>query len=909
MNKEPIRPSEKELLVFISSRQDKKDEEMVKARALAIKTVKDHDGVRVWAFEDAPASSEQPRDRYIRVAGKASFLIWLIGSSTTEAIVDEIDACMRAGGKILAFKLPANERDVKTVELIERVSAYATWRTVEIVERLPDHIRAALTDEIIKGFNDPAPWNHDQFLRQKKGESIADSKRLWATLDVPEDIAKELAEDHSVGHKLEPPTSGVLRITATQGSGKTLAAHRLYQQALDSRTEDHFNPFPIYLRARSISRDLKDHVEDGMGNQGTPYNQAILLIIDGLDEVGKHDANRILDEAASFTDANHRAAVVAMMRPLPGLKSIGETAVLPECTEDEFLSIASITAGRPVKGEKIPHRIFRTRLPLFAVILGVHLRNAGSLRGTTPSQMVELLVQRILHESDSHPERTEEALKKLAVAAIASGESVHKSEVDPSDTVQRLIGDSRLITEQGDRFDFALAIFREWFAAKALLERTIAPEEVALASSGWVVPIAIALNSGTTRFAHELMRAIVSRDPGLAGFVLDEVRDNWSTTDLTSDLPPGAAVELGHSIRDAMNDWKEGLGPLIHAIGPTDRDGNIPALSVQKGTRLVTTRWYQGEEELDKVVEIPETWEPFSYYDNKDWYPWRSTAIEHTKVWPWTFTHESLSDSLKEQLENFKFALDSEIGIHEFAAEFAGNIDIYVSSNREQARNSEIVKWIEEWMRGANRDPRASIWLGGHRYTLKELELLQAKLSEPSNKIRDPIEEPWPSKDKPWPEGRTGVWWSELYSEEQILKRTNAVFNGALRIYNDIVERWLSVFNRRDQMTFMLPLRLEGEIRLPVSLEQSTSNPPTLIWWPRFVDNEAESGAFFEMGSWERANEVAVNERLKNAREGFTSRKLGFFHSIQTLRVNEPKSATKLAHDWLTTDLRSLRWL
>ena len=297
MTEEPIRPSEKELLVFISSRQDKKDKEMVKARSLAIKAVEDHDGVRVWAFEDAPASSEQPRDRYIRIAGKTNFLIWLIGSSTTKAIVDEVDACMRAGGKILAFKLPANERDHKTVELIERVSAYATWRTVETVERLPDHIRAALTDEMIKGFNDPAPWNHDQFLRQKKQESIADTKRLWATLGVPEDIAKELAEDHSVGHKLEPPTSGVLRITATQGSGKTLAAHRLYQQALHSRTEDHFNPFPIYLRARSISRDLKDHIEKEMGNQGTPYNQAILLIIDGLDEIGQHNANRILNQS------------------------------------------------------------------------------------------------------------------------------------------------------------------------------------------------------------------------------------------------------------------------------------------------------------------------------------------------------------------------------------------------------------------------------------------------------------------------------------------------------------------------------------------------------------------------------------------------------------------------------------
>ena len=39
--------------------------------------------MKVWAFEDAPASSEAARNRYIRNAGRADIVIWLIGSTTT----------------------------------------------------------------------------------------------------------------------------------------------------------------------------------------------------------------------------------------------------------------------------------------------------------------------------------------------------------------------------------------------------------------------------------------------------------------------------------------------------------------------------------------------------------------------------------------------------------------------------------------------------------------------------------------------------------------------------------------------------------------------------------------------------------------------------------------------------------
>ena len=73
----------------------------------------------------------------------------------------------------------------------------------------------------------------------------------------------------------------------------------------------------------------------------------------------------------------------------------------------------------------------------------------------------------------------------------------------------------------------------------------------------------------------------------------------------------------------------------------------------------------------------------------------------------------------------------------------------------------------------------------------------------------------WPGKDKPLPGDNTDVLWYELYTERQLLERTKKVFEGALSVYNDIVKRWFPAFNRRHQMGYMLPLRLEGILSLP----------------------------------------------------------------------------------------------
>ena len=837
-------------------------------------------------------------------------MIWLIGSTTTTPIAEEISACMRAQGRLLAFKLPATERDDKTEVLIRRVSNYATWKTVENVDDLPDHIRASLTDEVLRRYRDPAPVNHDLYLRQKHRESIADTKRLWATLGVPEDIAGELAEDHSVGHKLTIPTTGTLAVNARQGSGKTLAAHRLYQLALLNRLQDHFQPLPVFLNARNISGDLKDHIEGYIREHGPVYTQRILVIIDGLDETGRSKANQLLDQAHSYTDANRNVSAVVITRPLPGLNLTTEDYALPECGEEEFLSIASRVAGREVTQFEIPFREYRSRLPLFATIVGAYLRQPMPIWGRTPSQMVSEMVRQALGDSLDALGDAAEFLKTLAVASINSGESVDKAFVATKTSEQARVANSRIVVEEGGKFDFTLAIFREWFAARAIVERSISFEEIELNSDRWVVPLAIAINSEIANTGQEIMERIASLDPGMAGLVLEEVKHNWSKEEHSESVPPGTAIEIGTSIRKAMENWKDGLGPLMPALGMQAKSGSIPTLGIDVRPGWVTTSWYGGDKKLAPVVQLPKDLQDRYERHYGDWPRLKSRGIESTRVWPWSITHDELSQSLAEQLKSFGLALELTVGFHEFAYEFTN----YLRRNHFEARDidtpTDVVDYIEKWLRKLNRDPGSSVMfgVGGNSFTAPDLELFQERVSELSRNGTDILVDPWPPPDKEWSPGRRGGMWFERYTEERLLQRTNAIFNGALEIYNRIVERWLPEFNKRNQMTYMLPFRMGGELRLLEASKPNDRKEAVLIHWNEWADDTVDSGVFIEMGRKERAFDDDTRKRIQAAQEKLIEQGKPYYSGWGVLHGYELRPATTLAHEWLTHDLRPLHW-
>lgn len=909
MTEKSIRPSEDPLLVFISCRQDG---EMSHARSLAIEAVDSFPLTKVWAFEEASASSEATRNRYIRNAGRADIVIWVIGSTTTTPIIEEVSACKMAQGRLLAFKLPAAERDGQTEALIKEVSGYATWKTVDNVEELPAHINAALADEILRRFRDPAPVYHDLFLEKNLRESIADTKRLWTTLGVPDDIASELADDHSIGHKLTLPTQGTLTVNARQGSGKSLAAQRLYQQALRNRLQDHSQPLPVFLNARSISGDLKDHIEGHTQVHGAVYTQRILVIIDGLDETGRHKANLLLTQAQSYTDANQNVAAVVMTRPLPDMKPAEAPFVLPECDEEEMISIASKIAGREVHWGEIPFRELQSRLPLFAAIVGVYLRQPMPVWGRTPSHKAREIVRRILDDSDHYPVEIEELLKKLAVASTASGESVEKAQVAPRTADQARMAESRIVVEEGGKFDFTLAIFREWFAARALVEGPVTLDGIEFDSDRWVVPLAIAINLENTNIGPEIMKKLASRDPGVAGLVLNEVKHNWSTEESMESILPDTAMEIGTRIRNAMENWKESIGPLMPALNLLDRGGNIPTLGIDVKEGWITTGWYRKKTTLAKVVQLPGDLHDSSMGNLENWPPSITIrGIEPTRVWPWSITHMDLSESLSKQLRSYHLALESTEGFHEFAYEFAR----YLRRNPFEAdhlqTSTDIVDYIDNWIQVLKGDPGSSVSFGyrDYSFTAPELEFLRERFSELSNNGIDILMDPWPAPDKEWPQGKSGGMWFERYTREMLLQRTNAIFNGALRIYNDIVERRLSAFSKRNQMRYTLPFRMRGELSLLEGQAPSERKNPSLIYWTEWADSIVDSGVFFEMGPKEGIISEDTKKRIEQAQKESAEQGIPFLRGgWRALPGYDPRPATKLAHEWLIHDLENLHW-
>ena len=194
-----------------------------------------------------------------------------------------------------------------------------------------------------------------------------------------------------------------------------------------------------------------------------------------------------------------------------------------------------------------------------------------------------------------------------------------------------------------------------------------------------------------------------------------------------------------------------------------------------------------------------------------------------------------------------------------------------------------------------------------YSFTVLELELFRERASELFRDGADILADPWPGPDKGWPPGRSGGRWFEVFTEERLVQRTNAIFNGALRIYNHIVERRLPAFNKRNQMRYALPFRMRGEIRLLEGSKRYERNEAILVHWDEWAENTVDSGVFIEMGPKERTIDDRTRKRIQAAREKFFQHGKPYCSGWTALH-NESRQATKLAHKWLTSDLNALHW-
>ena len=906
---EVVHRSENNLLVFISSRMST---EMKRAREIAVEAIEGVEFGRPWAFEFSPASSESADDSYLRKVREADFVVWLAGRETTQPVVREINEAITFGRRLLAFKLPSIERDANTLALIERVGDYAKWKDVPSIDQLSEHIRKSVADEIIRGLRDPSPPSRASKLNQDYRLSVSRCKDDWISLGVEEHIALQMAGESELGDVLDIPSPGMHAILDVQGSGKTLAVERLFQRTVSNALADSSLPFPLFVSARDLNESIRDYVERSLQGNADPFDPRVLLIIDGIDELGSKGALDICHEAKVYVDANQRATVISTARALPGLEVMGEEIRLNRLTEEESFDLIARVSGHVLDSRDTyqwPESIRNAvRLPLFALMIGALLRHNPRLTFATPGEVIEQLANKALQQVQGSSEELDRLLQKLAVKSTDDGTRIRLSSVTPVLAKQRLLRDSRLIEQFSDAVDFALPIFREWYAARALIEGSISVDHLLQKSDRWLPSLSVALNSEHDDLRNSLMAHLISTDAGLASLLLKE--HNQSLVDDEGEkLQLGTGEAAGTKLRQAMAHWKVGLGDLFAEIGPIGRNGEVATLGVELNEQFFTTAWYAGESDLPPVVDLRDFNRTLDV--SRDWPTILSSSLSR-KIrdpfwWSYVETHERLSQSLSDALHRSSMVICSPDARHELSWEFVSRVlgrDRPTSTAFEIDEALAFLKGVESY--GPNTAVRA---LGGPLYEAKDLKPIAEHLSELATQGANEIQEPWPGSDLPRSPGY--VW--NHYSDQRLLERTIAIYSAALRIYSAVVDRWFACFASRLPLYRILPVRLEG--RLTTSSQRTSPRDwPSLSWYGRILPSGQSSEVAFELAP-SRSIPLDSSSLFEQEQHAFKTHRqnlpgeFSLSSSTSSLRsVFESHPATELALDWLRRDLQALGW-
>ncbi len=892
-------PSENKLLVFISS---KLGEEMTDARSIAKQAVESFRNCRVWSFEDMPASSQPLEDHYLTYVGQADWVIWLVGEVTSQAVVNEVNACMSANGRLLVFKLPALTRDEQTLRLLNLVSEVVTWHEVSAFEDLEGLIQNTLADEMNRLVRNPEPPSQRHQLEAMQRASIARCRQNLTTLGVSDELADELARDQTVGHELTLPITGLTTVFGEQGVGKTLAVERLLQRAIDAAMDDSSMPYPIFTKARDLDKPLSAFMEDQAKNYGLHSVPAILVVVDGIDEVTVIDANRLVEDAEVYVEANPQSAVVLTARPLPDLVHKGNEYTVPRLPETEAVSIMSRVSGRTVEPRNIwalPSSLQDVvTLPMFAIMLGTEFKEHPMGPWNGPGKLVERKVQRDLDALGDHQEEVNRLLKELAVKTVQAGTSVSERDLALTRVARNRLLNSRLVVENSAKFDFALAIFREYFAARAIIERDIALADLVSLSDQWIIPLNIAFHAMNDDDAQGLAAYLASSDPGLATLVFKEDAQTRLFPDSSGSQDNGTHIVHGQAIRQAMEAWSVGLGPLMHAIGPVDEHGVLRTLGVSLESGMLSTSWYEGTEQLEPVVNLPEHVGFGRRGVNLDWPTLNARSMPPTRIWPWIVTQEMLKASLKDVLHSHALWAESPDALWELPYDFAWHIASWNSAQRESPSIEDTLRAMDEFKSSS------SLTFGDLTVEAKDMDAIRNLLQVHLGSGKRYVTEPWPGPDRDSPLGRRSRMWNEQFTSERWLARVEAVYGAALRIYVDIVQKWFAPFADKLMLYANLPAKFEGRIQMP----QTRGGVPYLSWWPRFLGTGQESKVEFELRPSDSFNMDEVREKMKTAEAENMSRAGVSWRSGEIIHVGGRRPASEMAQKWLIDDLRDIGW-
>ena len=882
-----LRSREPLLVAFVSSRVS---DQTRWARQTVADVLQQSGQFQPWLFEDAPASSEILVDSYLTKVREADLVIWLVERETTKPVRDEISAALEATRPILMFRITPPQSDSETESLITRVGT--KWDYVADSADLKGKLQAALGDAIVRAWRAAGRPTKPATLDTLSARSRSRCIDRWLAAGISHEIVEGLVNDPSIG-LLQVPIFASNRFTilrAEIGAGKSLAAERLFQDALRRARIPENEETPIFLEAKYI-RGTLDQTLSESGYESV-LGGSVLVIIDGLDEAPENRRVELARAARRLTFECLSTRVLVTSRPLADLSQDFDVNFIdmPPLNRDQIFALITRVAGRDVD-ERIfwdfPKSFIKAiERPLFAILAGVSQRGK-TLVPVPTGRLLSELVESSLGHVNARQESADPLLRKLARLVVdRGGAPVPIADISTYAEAAPLLR-SRLIVERNGSLMFPLAILAEWFASRDLETGTPAADEIAVDAErlrNWKVPFAMCVSEASEPNVSRLMRPLASQRPAVAASILAEAFSEWTHDDTDQPLPHWR--QFGEQLRDAMTAWTVGMGPLAPLVAPVHRDGRLRTIGVRLSDPSTVDVSWARRTAAEEVVELPD-----GFHVDFEWLGFTSRyrfAMHNGWAWQWALDH--LRGEVRTLLK--RRALPQ---IEALRTEFGWRAALSVARRRGSLDPTPIPKNLLEGRLRSYPSRGTYVDGGGDLFELDRVREVLARLMEEN--IESHLHPPWPG-----PENLVGPYVWSGYSPEALLARTRAVYTAALGAYFEVVDHWFPSFGGDLQLESERPFRLVGMVT-PATEPDVWHRGPGMCYYREPNPGGPGFTVDLQLGneSAEKTFREHANDRLENRQiDSVASSMLGVFGL---------DAAEKMMYSWLLNDLRRVHWV
>ena len=898
-NKKMILSGENPLMVFISSVMN---DEMSRARERLTFQIKNLMGFIPWTFEFTPASSEDVEEGYLRKVREADFVVWLVGSETRPAVQKEIREALFTNKRLLIFRMPIDDqRDEKTQQLLSEVGLRAKYYDLSDYYQLTTAFEKSISDEMIRAVRGKPGLSRIAKINEIFLGSRARCIERWQASGINLEKAMELFDNKNIGkpslelvYSLQ--SNNLVVLSGDFGSGKSLMAERLLQQYITDSYNDTSKPLPIYIKANNLASDLKSEVLDLSESLGNPRICGAFIVIDGVDETNLSEARKILSQARILARTWANTSIIITSRPLQVFSELEEKINMNLLGENEIVDLINNINGSDVDSRilrKIPPSIRNAiQRPLFAIIWAKYLRSKNERIINTTGELLNFFIEDVIPFSHENISSSINLLELLAIKTVDNGgDYVAWRKLGDLQEIDSLI-ETRLVQKIDNRIGFPLHILAQWLAANALVKNYDLINDIVVdlgRLDKWYYPLIIVVSMFSYDDVKRVFSPVVQKNPGLAAQIVNEGID-ISFFDKNNQIPQ--AKECGLIIREAYLTWMSGIGDLAKYIAPTLRNGKLQNIGVTRRDNWLEIAWNNGTNEIDEVTELP-----IGFFveglKNPGWYSVQNSFIGSQMAWPWRWSFDDLSNNLSKFISNKSLLVSNGFmykeRVWDWALAVMGYGDLYDNPINLDELELKLKK-------------RLKMQTSGQYTQLDELSYYLRSLRENGFNEFLPL---WPKSDKKF---TNGGWIWDPYSDDQLLKRTIAIYSAALQEYHQIMTGLFVKLKPRMLIGTLLPVKMHGQLYF--SKSQTFGRSPALDWYFEPLPLGSKNVVQFQLVEKpykmiEIQELFLLNKRMRPISQSWLS---SFTHH-GGLDVFGRKPLTKIVYNWLENDLERINWV